>query len=86
MEDDRRNSLFEEITNAVAFFYKPFIETIESDNKKTGVLYRHYFPILLEIPDQDMRHLIALGFMKAGANKTGVRMALDFINGGYSRN
>ena len=77
--------MFEEITNGIAFLYKPFIDKIESDNKKSGVPYRHYLPILLDVPDNDMRYIIALGFMKAGADKTGIRMALDFINGS-SRN
>ena len=80
MDGKRENSMFEEITNGIAFLYKPFIDKIESDNKKSGVPYRHYLPIL-----HDMRYIIALGFMKAGADKTGIRMALDFINGS-SRN
>ena len=85
MDGKRENSMFEEITNGIAFLYKPFIDKIESDNKKSGVPYRHYLPILLDVPDNDMRYIIALGFMKAGADKTGIRMALDFINGS-SRN
>ena len=51
MDGKRENSMFEEITNGIAFLYKPFIDKIESDNKKSGVPYRHYLPILLDVPD-----------------------------------
>jgi len=76
---ERKRPMIDIIIEQTADFFRPIVAQIEQRPNREKNPYRDYLGVLSIVPDLQMRQIIALGLIKAGANPMGVKMSMDFI-------